>query len=357
MKILIDIGHPAHLHYFRNFMALMQKQGHTFRITARKKDVTFELLKNYGIPFIDRGLGGKNLISKFLYFIKGDLIILNASKIFKPDILISFASPYLAQVSFLTGIPHIVLDDTEHNKWNHRLYVPFSDTILTPSVFYKRFGPKHILFDSYMELNYLYPKYFNSNITGHSILNINPQEKYIVLRFISWNANHDIGEKGLSFNYKLKLVKELSKYFRLYISSENTLPKEFQEYRLNINPIYMHHVLANASLYIGEGSTTASECSVLGTPNIYVSSLFVSNCSEQEQKYGLSFHFKNENGVLEKAKELLSIPNIKEEWQKRRNKMLADKIDATAFLVWFIENYPDSVKVMKENPNYQYNFK
>ncbi len=49
--------------------------------------------------------------------------------------------------------------------------------------------------------------------------------------------------------------------------------------------------------------------------------------------------------------------NLKEEFQIRRQKMLADKIDVTAFLVWFVENYPNSAKVMKENPDYQFNFK
>jgi hypothetical protein len=49
--------------------------------------------------------------------------------------------------------------------------------------------------------------------------------------------------------------------------------------------------------------------------------------------------------------------NLKEEWQKRSEKMLSEKIDVTAFMVWFIENYPESVKVMKENPEYQYRFK
>ena len=44
---------------------------------------------------------------------------------------------------------------------------------------------------------------------------------------------------------------------------------------------------------------------------------------------------------------------------------LEDKIDVTAFMpvlskvegVWFIENYPKSIKVMRENPDYQFNFK
>lgn len=32
-------------------------------------------------------------------------------------------------------------------------------------------------------------------------------------------------------------------------------------------------------------------------------------------------------------------------------------IDYVAFLTWFIENYPESQKIMKENPDYQWRFK
>jgi len=61
--------------------------------------------------------------------------------------------------------------------------------------------------------------------------------------------------------------------------------------------------------------------------------------------------------MFQKIEELLSMRNLKQEWQKRRQKMLADKIDVTAFLVWFVENYPESVNIMKKNPDYQYRFK
>jgi hypothetical protein len=37
--------------------------------------------------------------------------------------------------------------------------------------------------------------------------------------------------------------------------------------------------------------------------------------------------------------------------------MLLEKIDVTAFMVWLIKNYPESIKIMKKNPNYQLNFK
>jgi hypothetical protein len=48
---------------------------------------------------------------------------------------------------------------------------------------------------------------------------------------------------------------------------------------------------------------------------------------------------------------------LQKEWQQKREIMLKDKIDVTAFLVWFVENYPESKEIMKENSDYQYNFK
>jgi len=54
---------------------------------------------------------------------------------------------------------------------------------------------------------------------------------------------------------------------------------------------------------------------------------------------------------------LLQTLDLRQEYQKRKEKMLSGKIDVTAFMVWFIENYPKSVSVMKANPDYQYKFK
>jgi hypothetical protein len=95
---------------------------------------------------------------------------------------------------------------------------------------------------------------------------------------------------------------------------------------------------------------------MLGTPAIYVNTLSAGTLEEQE-KYGLLFGYRNSEGILEKALELLKTPNLKEEFQARRQKMLADKIDVTAFMVWFVENYPQSVQMMKDNPDYQDNFR
>lgn len=357
MKILIDLGHPAHIHYFKYFVKLMQDKGHKFAFVARDKEVLQTLLLNYDIKYTSRGKGKKSLLGKVFYLFYADYIIYKVARKFKPDLFLSFGSTYAAHASRLCGKPHIALDDTEHAKFELMMYPPFSDVILNPSVFWKKFSPKQLFFESYMELFYLDPKHFTPDRSVINFYGIAKDERYFIVRFVSWNASHDIGQKGLSYESKIKLVQTLEQYGRVLISSEGALPDALKSYQIKIRPEHLHQFLAFATLYIGEGSTTASECAVLGTPNIYVNSLVVSNCNEQQAKYGLCNHITNEERVIEKAIEIINNKDIHREYQVNRHRMLHDKIDGTAFLVWFIENYPKSTNIMRENPEYQYNFK
>jgi len=356
MRILIDIGHPAHVHYFKNFIRIMKENGHVFLISARNRSIIHYLLKKYNLPFYNRGKGKNGIIGKLIYMVYADFLLLKMAFRFKPDLFLSFASPYAAQTAWLMRKPHIVLDDTEHAKFGHLFYKPFSTVFLNPSCFFKKFGKKQVFFNSYMELCYLHPNRFKPNSSILEELGVKENERYVIMRFVSWKASHDIGHSGLTLEMKHKAVKEFSKYAKVFISSEAELPEELKQYQIKITPEKMHDVLAFATLYIGEGATMASECAVLGTPAIYVNSLTAGTLEEQE-KYGLISGYRNSDGVLQKAKEFLQIPNLKEEYQSRRMKMLEDKIDVTAFMVWFIENYPENVKIMKENPEYQMRFK
>ena len=115
MKIFVDIGHPAHVHYFKNLILNLKHKGHEFLITAREKDVSQELLDNYNIPYTSRGMGSDSLVGKFFYLLKADFQLLKLARDFKPDIFLSFASPYAGQVSSMIQKPHIAFTDTEHD--------------------------------------------------------------------------------------------------------------------------------------------------------------------------------------------------------------------------------------------------
>jgi len=71
MKYLIDIGHPAHVHYFKNFAKVVIDKGAKVLFTCRDKDVTISLLKHFGFDYISFGHNYKSKAGKvfgLLYF-------------------------------------------------------------------------------------------------------------------------------------------------------------------------------------------------------------------------------------------------------------------------------------------------
>lgn len=70
------------------------------------------------------------------------------------------------------------------------------------------------------------------------------------------------------------------------------------------------------------------------------------------KKYGLTFGFHPDDfeKLLQKLNELLKLPDLKEQWQARRQKLLRDKINLAAFMVWFVEYYPQSRNQMLNLP-------
>jgi len=359
MKIFIDIGHPAHVHYFKNFIKIMESKGHTFFVSARNRSIIFYLLDKYKISYYDRGKGKDGILGKIFYMFGADLELFFKALKFKPHIFISFASPYAAQTAWLLRKPHIVLDDTEHARFGHFFYKPFSKVFLNPDCFQKDFGKKQIRFNSYTELFYLHPNHLTNHPDILHLLGLSENEKFALLRFVSWKASHDIGHSGLDLATKRQLVSKLVENgYRVFIASEEeNRDPYFDKYIIRISPELIHHVMAHATLLVTEGATMASESAMLGTPAIYVNSLDAGTLREQEDRYQLIHGFRSSEGVIEKVSEIINSPDLKETYQLRRKNMLSEKIDLTAFLVWFVENYPESVEVMKEKPDYQNIFK
>ena len=60
-----------------------------------------------------------------------------------------------------------------------------------------------------MELFYLHKNRFAPNIKVLDELGLNKEKDFVFLRFVSWGAFHDIGEKGVSKEDKIKIVKKI----------------------------------------------------------------------------------------------------------------------------------------------------
>ena len=343
MKILINLDHPAHVHLFKNMIWNLEKKGHKVKITARDKEVVLDLLNAYGFEYENTGKHQMGLFNKVHEMIKINHKLYKIAKKFGVNILVSAGSPYAAHVSRLLNKPHIAFDDTEHSREQYRLYSPFTDTICTPSCFKNDLGKKQVRYNGYHELAYLHPNYFKPDPRVLRDLNLTEKDKFIILRFVSWGASHDVGEHGLGKNIK-QLIKKIEDYGSVFITSETELTNNFGRYRITTSPEQIHSLLYFAEMYIGEGATMATESGILGTPSIYISSLAktMGNFDELQNKYGLVYSFTDPNKALEKAIELLEDKNLKSEWQKKREKLLKEKIDVTKWMTNFIENYPES---------------
>ena len=348
-KILIDIGHPAQVHQFKYIQMELVKKGHDVLFTTKDKDIALYLLDAYSLPYRNLGKSKKGLLNKILFIpdtcIKFMKIILS----FKPNIILSRGSIHACWVSFLLRKKHISFADTEHVGLADTLTVPFVKTKLTAYSYYKDLGKNHLRYSGNIELFYLHPNRFSPDKSILDFLGVKENEKYAIVRFVSWDAHHDVGESGLSLKQKQELVKKLSEQARVFISSEKEIPDEFKDKQINIPPEKMHDAIFYSSLYVGEGGTMASEAAVLGTPSVYINSLNMGYIQE-EIDAGLIFRFTDGDEAIKKSLELIKLDN-KEVFSELNKDFLKEKIDVTAFTVWFIENYPESVKVMKENPS------
>jgi len=267
MRILIDIGHPAHIHLFKNFAWRMQERGHKILFTCRDRECVLQLMRVYEFVYDNFGKHYSSVQGKIFGLLKNELQMLNTAIQFKPDLFLSHGSTIAAFTSFIMHKPHIAFEDT-FNMEQVKLSMPFTDVVLTGDYSHPSLGKKEIKYPGYHELAYLYPNVFTPDESVLEILGMKKGEKYAIVRFVAWEASHDIGHSGISYENKIKLVKTLSRHLRVFISSEKELPEELENYQINIPPEQMHNALAYAHLFIGESGTMASECVVLGTPAI-----------------------------------------------------------------------------------------
>lgn len=358
MNILIDIGHPAHVHMFRCFAHEMIKKGHNVLFTCRDKEFEIKLLTAEKFNYISFGKKYNSVLGKIWDLIRFDLKEIKIAQKFKPDIFLSHGSITAAHTSFFLRKPHIAFEDT-FNKEQIRLYEPFTKVILTSDYDHPLKSNRVIQYQGYNELLYLHPNRFSPDDSVLENLKVEKGEKYVVMRFVSWNATHDIGHRGISLDNKIKAVKSFSKYAKVFISSESQLPSELEKYRIPTKPEKIHDVIANASLVFGESATMVSEGAMLGVYGIYIDSTGRYYTRDIAEKYGLCFNYSESSQdqllAIEKGIELLKQTRCNS--QINRSVLLSQKIDVTAFLIWLIENYPCSIKEMKINSNIQYEFR
>jgi len=364
MKILIYLGHPAQFHFFKNIISQLIDHGHPLKILLKTKDMLEELIQSNGFEYenIQEINRKNNKIAILWAALKRTFRVLKIAKKFDADILMG-TDASIAQAGFFLRRPAITIleDDFDVISKLANLTYPFTSSIVVPTVCQVgRWDHKKIAYNGYMKLAYLHPNYFTPD--KKIVRKYLQSEKYCIIRLAQLTAHHDAGIKGLNEILVQKIIEIAEqKGYRVYISSEAELNAHFSAYRLKINQNDIHHLMAFASLLISDSQSMSVEAAMLGVPSIRYSDFAgrISVLEELENKYQLTYGIctNHPEKLVDRVIDLLSEKGLHLLFQERRRLMLADKIDVTAFMVWFIENYPESIPIIKENPAYQYNLK
>lgn len=370
MKAVVYLGHPAHFHLYKNVIKNLKKDGHTVEVLIKKKENLEQLLQNSGIPYhnilregrkdtkLGMGLGAlKRMWRELVFCIKQ-----------KPDLLTG-TSVENSYVGPLLRIPVVYCgeDDAHVIPLQAKVCYPGASVVLTPDTCDDgKWAKKTTKYPSYHELAYLHPNHFTPSAEIVREQGIDPEKPYAIMRFVKLKANHDDNIKGINKEVAMRLIEIMKPHMDIYITSERELESELEPYRIKINPIYMHDVMAFASLYIGDSQTMAMEACTMGVPSIrfndFVGKIGVmaeledgNLLGEQVPCYNLGIGIKaSEAGAVEKlyrtVEEIVAMPEKKRlaTWKERKERMLADKIDYAKFLTWLIENYPASAKEAKQ---------
>ncbi|WP_080055465.1 DUF354 domain-containing protein [Spirosoma aerolatum] len=358
-KILVDINHPAHVHLFKYFIDEMQSKGYKVIVAAKNVNSIKTLLQTYKIDYIDTGQKKDNMVAKYIYELFHLLKLIGIVAFQRVDYGIG-VSMVLPIVSRLTRMKSVALDDDDMTVTPlFGKAISLADTIFTPSsLAFENRGNNHISHQSFHELAYLHPARFKPDPSVMREIGILPGETYFILRFNVFKAHHDTDAIGLTLKQKLVLIELLKPYGRIFITTERTIDPELEPYRMPVSPEKIHTLMYHATMFIGDSQTMISEAALLGTPAVKLNSFAgrLSVPNEIEQRYELCYSFlpRDFDHMLSKVRELLEIVDLKAEWSQRKERMLADKIDLTAFLVEFISNYPASFNELKSNAAHQY---
>jgi len=338
-KVLIDITHPAHVHFFRNLIRILKENNVEVYLTGRDKDIVIELAKQYGlqIDFFGKAKkGALNLLIELIYRMwKLHFII----RKFKPDLILSIAGTFSSFIGRFNGVKVFIFYDTEHATVSNLLAYPFASCIYVPECYRKKIKWNHVRYKGFHQMTFLRPKYFQAD---HRILKrygVNYDEKYVIIRFVSWQASHDLGLKGFTLENKIKAVREFEKYAKVFISSENELPDVLKSYQLKIDLSQIHHLMNYATLVFGESATMSAEAAVLGVPAIYVDPVGRGSTDELENRYRIVYNFTHEHQAeaIEKGVEVLK--NEKQiNWKATGKRIIEEKIDLTQYMLDLILN-------------------
>jgi uncharacterized protein len=364
MNIAFYLAHPSQYYLFKQIIIKLKKNGADTFLFIKTKDILEELLKEEKTEYINiysknKGKGKINLIKSVIV---KNIALYKYIKRFKITMLVTAASD-ASQSSYLAGIPSVIFNDDDITimPMSSIFGWPFSSIILTPNSCYMgKWEKKSIHYNAYQKSAYLHPSIFSPDPMIMDKYGLR-DKRYFLIRSVSLTAHHDNNIIGLNNELVERIINHLKPLGKVILTSERKVPKFLNTFQKTIKLTDIHHIIFYSDLLVADSQSMCHEAALLGTPSIRYNDFVgrIGVLSEIENKHNLSVGIKPHapDELLKTIDKITCDKNYKKNIRDKAKSINDNTINLTDFAVWFIENYPQSRKIIQNNPTYQLKFK
>lgn len=364
MKILFFLVHPAKFHQTRNTINTLKEAGYIIDIIIIGRDILEELVSNEGWEYKIIFSKGRRINWLHIWISAGIFLALTILKLYKLTSIRKYdlfiTDDCLTFVGRIRKTPSVFLTDDDLSAVpESRILMATANYILAPDICdLGKYNNKKWGYWGYKSLFHLHPNIFTPDMDkiNHDLKNT----VYFFIRCVSVTSTHDVGKRGISDDVLRKLIIILKDHGGVVINSERELPKDLLSYVLDIHKNDISHYVYYSKIFISDSTTMCAEASVMGVPSIEFDDWFYdfNQYLELNGKYQLLYGFANseEQRMYAKIHELLAIRDLRSVFETRRLKLFTEKIDASAFFIWMIKNYPLSSEQYFNNKSVQSRF-
>tara|TARA_B110000046_G_scaffold181479_1_gene213771 strand:- start:1143 stop:2246 length:1104 start_codon:yes stop_codon:yes gene_type:complete len=364
-KVLFFFVHPAKFHLSRATINHLKKEGHHVDVIITGRDILEELIINEGWEYKKIFSNGRKIKWLHIYLSAILFIVLTIIKLlqltWRKKYNLFITDDCLTFVGRLKRVPSVFVTDDDLSavpeSW---ILMASANYILAPDICnldkynYKKWG-----YYGYKSIFHLHPNRFQ--LDKDKIAKDVRDKHYFFIRTVSATSTHDLGKRGISNDLLRELIKILEVKGKIILNSERILPEDLKKYVLDFHKNDVAHYIANSKLFISDSTTMCAEAAVLGIPAIEIDDWYsdFKQYNELNGKYKLLFGFGVDelHKIKEKIKELTEDNNVPVNFKERQQFMLTEKIDASAYLIWMIEGYPESSQEFLKDKTMQLKFR
>jgi predicted glycosyltransferase len=337
MRYLFFANTPAHVHLYKYPVQELQERGHSVVVLGRDDGCAVDLLEYYDLPYELYGKRGQSKRALLATLPKHYANSFRLTRSFDPDLIFGMGA-YAAPAGLVSNTPVVAVQDSEPHTLDYTVSRAIVNAFLTPYTFGRDLGAKHYRFLGFKESAYLHPDVYRSECDVRGELGLSEEEPFVLVRFNSWGAYHDVGRSGFDSQQRQELLERLDEHATVIVSDEEgstvDLPGDARTF--DVHPAYVHDALAEASLLVADTQTMVTEAAMLGTPairsNSFVGDSDMGNFVELEAA-GLVHNTTEFDELLAQANRLLTDEAARRNWNDRHESFVGDLVNLTDLIV------------------------